>query len=53
MKELIGMNLMCYAVALIVIFLSDLKIKDKILGMLFVIVFMATLSTGVYLLVGV
>ena len=53
MKELIGMNLICYSIAFIILFLSDLSTKDKILGMLVTVVFVATMSIGAYLLVGV
>ena len=53
MKELIGMNLISYAIAFIIIFLSDLSTKDKIIGMLATVVFVATISIGAYLLVGI
>ena len=53
MKELIGINLICYAVAFIIIFLCDISKEDKIKGMVAIVVFVVTLTTGGYLLVGV
>jgi peptidoglycan/LPS O-acetylase OafA/YrhL len=52
MKEIVGMNLICYAIAFILLFISDMETKDKLLGMLATVVFMGTLSAGVYLLAG-
>lgn len=53
MKELIGMNLINYAIAFIILFLSDLSTKDKIIGMIVTVVFIVTITTGAYLLVGI
>ena len=52
MKEIVGMNLICYAIAFILLFISDMETKDKLLGMLATVVFIGTLSAGVYLLAG-
>lgn len=53
MKELIGINLINYAVAFIILFLSDLSTKDKVIGMIVTVIFITTVSIGAYLLVGV
>ena len=52
MKELIGMNLICYAIAFILFFLSDISTKDKVKGMVVTVVFIGTMTSGAYLLAG-
>lgn len=53
MKELIGTNLICYAISFIIIFLCDISKEDKIKVMIAIVVFIVFITTGAYLLVGV
>lgn len=53
MKEVIGFNLICFVVTFIIIMLSELDLKEKIIAMIMEVVMMAILSIGVGLFVGI
>ncbi len=53
MKEAIGFNLVSFVISFICIMVSDLDLKEKIIGMIIEVVLMATLSIGVILMVGI
>ena len=53
MKEAIGFNLVSFVIAFICIMVSDVDLKEKIIGMIIEVVLMAILSIGVILMVGI
>lgn len=53
MKTLIGFNLVCFAIiSLIILLMYDGEVYEKLLGIFCEVVFMATLSVGVWLMCG-
>lgn len=47
MKELIGLNLLCFVITGFIVMFSGYSIKEKLIGMIFEIVFVAILTGGV------
>lgn len=52
MKELIGFNLISFAITLFIVSLSEFEIKEKIVMLIMEIVIIAILSIGIFLMVG-
>ena len=53
MAQVIGYNLISFFITFIFIMVSDLDLKEKIIGMIIEVVLMAILSIGVILMVGI